>query len=501
MLHIILILFFTYAETTVTTNDSSLETSAAPSADLQAVADRFSNYNKCAGKVWPKPLLGQSAISLVDKDSSVWKWTATGLKKESSSAEAKKIVSMVGNNNYVVNRTKKPEELILNLNPKKSQQSSAPPSTGATPAPSFQSPACEKAAKAFKDSKVGLYQSPEPNPVDKVFKLGVHENFHVHDQSNTQCWKHNLVSNAPSMDRINDYPTKVEPRQMRYKLKIALRKALEEKNPTARQALLQEAAYWHKEYKKKYGNKEAHQSPDIFEGTARYVDLVAGKIDCSKNIDSNSLADVSRAAVLEGVSEASDPTVDSEAYSLGALAGAMLDQQRALNWKSKTADSGKSPIDQLLDSVSPKTGALQNSTKWDAIAAAMPNFSDECLVKPDLEYLSNYKNGKYVWVSVPTTHYGGKGSYDGSSVVPSKLVNIGASTHTGNIKTTNLPHVVSAQNPCGGESSMMVLVDMNSVQNGSVNFSKDGNPPSSVQGKVDAQPKSSPLGNVYCSPP
>lgn len=500
MLNFILVIFLTSAETTVTTDGASLDASTGPSADIQAVADRFSNYNKCADKVWPKPLLGQSTISLVDKDNSVWKWSAEGLKKVASSAEAKNILSLVGTSNYVVNRNTKPEELILNLNVKKGQKS-PPPDKASPPSTGSKSPACEKAAKAMKESNIGLYNAPEPSPVDKAFRLGVHENFHVHDQSNTQCWKHNLDSNSPSMDRINDYPTKVEPRQMRYKLKTALRKALQEKNPTARQALLQEAAYWHKEYKKKYGSKESHHSPDRFEGTARYVDLVAGKIDCSKNIDSNSLAEISRAAVLEGVSEASDPSVDSESYSLGALAGAMLDQQRALGWKSKTADDGKSPLDLLLESVTPKTGALQNTSQLDAIAGTLPQFTDECLVKPDLEYLKNYKNGKYVWVSVPTTKYGGKGSYDGNSVVPSKLVNIGASAHTSNMTTKNLPHVVSSQNPCGGVESMMVLVELSSVQNGTVDFSKAGEPPSSVQGKVEAQPKSSSLGNVYCSPP
>lgn len=500
-----------YAETTKSESveQSGVDLTVTASSDLQAIVERFQSYSQCANKVWPKSLVGERVMTFVDADGSVWTWSkAKGLAKITNPTEVKRITDIIGNRSYAADKDAKPPGVILAVGAKKPGGVTAPNPSNPSPKPPASgegtsgNPECDKAIAQKKSVMAGLYQPPDLNSVDSIFKLGVHEGFHICDQSTKESWPHDLISHSENMSRINSYPTNAEPRQMRYKLKTALREALKQNSPDVRQKYLEEAAYWHKEYKAKYGAKEPYKGTDLYEGTARYVDLVANKIDCSKSLDSSTLASVSKEAVLQGISEDPEPTVDSESYALGALSGALLDQQRVLDWKTKSASKGVSPLDQLLDSLNPKKGAIANESQLNAIAGSIPKLADECYVKPDLEYLSQYKDGKHVWVSVPTTRYGGKGTYDGTSVLPqSKYVNIGSSTSTKNIKTSNLPHVVASGNPCGGEQSMMVLVDISSVQNGTVDFQKPGKPPSSVQGIVETKPKASPMGNVYCSPP
>lgn len=477
------------------------------SSSLQGVSDKLSQFLKCTKdpKVWPKSMFGQNPIAIIDENEKPWRWSAErGLVAVTDPKDAANIKEFGADRAWNSIDNKKPPEVVVNLKfSKDAKEGKLPPNMK----PMAQTPSqdCMKAMKNQQHLNAGIPQEEQLDLATGAFSLAVHESMHVHDQSNPLCWSHNLNNNKASMERINAYPMDASPRQMRYKLKVALRRALEAPVGSKRQAYLEEAAYWHEAYTRwnklsvKNNKTNEDSGPDIFEGSARYLELVAARIDCTKPVTAEYLAQVSREAILGGVSERPQPTSDTEAYYLGALAGSLLDQ-RAIDWKQKTM-KGASPLDQLLKDVRPKKkGALTDTAHLDEIAAAGPKTTEECTVKPDMDYLANYKNTKkYAWVSINTHRFQGAGSYNGKSVVAeSKKVHVNSSASANGLAAQSMPLVVSNNNPCGGDSHVMVLVERSDIQNGQVNYTRDGKPDATVRGPVSSTPQSSPMGDVYC---
>lgn len=498
MIHLILaFLFIVHAEIKTSNTDDQ----AAGNSGAHALADKFANFSKCAKdpKVWPKTLFNENQISFLDENGKAWSWSAkSGLKPVTNASEVAEIMKASKDRIWGKITSRTPNEVVVNMKASVDQANFTPPG-GHKEEP--MSAECNKATESLIKVNSTLPQVvAEKDPVKHTFGVGVHESMHVHDQNSPSCWSHTLKDNLASMSRTNAYPVDVSPRQMRYKLKVALKRALDAPAGTGRQRYLEEAAYWHDAYKtwnNSGGKIKEPSGPDIFEGSAKYLEMIAQKLDCSKPITQEQLARASRDAVREGTSEHPQPTADTEAYYLGALSGALLDQ-RAIDWKSKNM-AGVSPLDQLLKDVRKTRGALKDEQSLDAISGSGPKRNEICNVKPDMDYLANYKDTKnYAWVSIPSESFQGQGTYDAKSVIrESEKVHVGSSATGGNLGARNMPLVVSSANPCGAKH-IMVLVERSKILDGHVNFSRDDKPGSGVTGPVASTPMSSSVGDVYC---
>ena len=491
--------------------------SNSPSQDLQDLVSRMNSFIGCSDKVWPGMQMPTSDMAVVDLDGSRWRIQNGNL------VPATDLPTKISfNGGYAVNSNKTPREVILGLQNLKREQemreqmeASAQKSEAAGQemqdpyASPHDSALCKQLREKFRKQNKSFASggsSSEPSLTDSAFMLGVHEGFHVCDQED----KWHYTSKQESGPRRSAYPAVTEPRQLRYKTKRAMMEALKTTDASQRQKYLQEAAYWHKLYKSKYGegsaNPEPHEAMDILEGSARYVEILANAVDCKKDISSAELAKISRKAILDNVGVSPEATYDMESYSLGALAGALLDQNQKQSpaWKIKLEKDKVSALDQLLGQVKPQRGALsaKEAKALDEISETPAKVAEECYAKPNMRQLANYKDDEYVWVSIPTQAFRGKGFYDGSSVIPgTSYVNIDSYASAGGVDVENQPLVQHPSNPCGATGTLMVLVKKSSIKGNRVNYdNSSGHPAGKVSGTINPAPRtSSSLGTVYCA--
>lgn len=443
------------------------------------MANKFQQFQgACSDQLWPGMNFGKARTALVSEHGEVWTWSAEkGLVKNTNLTENNKWKEISSNLPYSLD--KKTNTLILNLKPRHMGPPSGdnPPSSG----PQQNELASAQCKKAFNDVKtimsgqkgrslsnrevLKLIKEPSsfrlnkmratsrsPNStLDSTFITGVHESFHIHDQEHWANAPHSSTEN-----RATPYPTPVKPREYRTLIKVALRKALAQ-NSTA---FLQEAAYWYSLYKDQFED-EAQQARvfDAMEGSAEYVGEIANRLN-NCPVSQNEFARISKQAILESTSDQPTPSVDTEGYQIGALAGSILDQQ-GKDWKTALQQHGISPLDYLLKPFGKGSpGALSKSEihKHKERASVFPTMVDECIAKPNIDHMeAQLKDPNTVWISVPVTSFGSKGLFDTKDIVPGAQTIVDGSMSSSGLRIKNMPMVISNNNPCGAKHAMVLV--------------------------------------------
>lgn len=148
-------------------------------------------------------------------------------------------------------------------------------------------------------------------------------------------------------DRGTQYPIDYEPRLFRKMIILNLCKAFETKDKE-KEKYLSKAKYWLEKWKSEYKDEyKAIQNTDIVEGSVKYIECFGTIIKA--NITPEELE---RAIKLKLPSDIFYLSVDAESYTLGYIAGVLLDISY-LDWKNKYYENNKTPVDILLDRVKP----------------------------------------------------------------------------------------------------------------------------------------------------
>ncbi|HAG91443.1 MAG TPA: hypothetical protein DCL41_06210 [Bdellovibrionales bacterium] len=186
----------------------------------------------------------------------------------------------------------------------------------------------------------------------EAFEFGTHEFFHHEGQRN---W-----IREGSSSRGTIYPASKIPRLYRRMMFDRLKEFLLTNN----QSSLSKAKFWFEKWKSEFP-KEAQSTTDGYEGTARYVEMIASKIaalGCSAS-DEELKADLI-VAINEKMGlifEGNFFQLDSEGYDLGGLASIILrfGSKPLAEWNQRVA-KGETPLDILLDGVQSSDDSLSH---------------------------------------------------------------------------------------------------------------------------------------------
>ncbi|MEF9992627.1 MAG: hypothetical protein RRZ84_07980 [Romboutsia sp.] len=177
-----------------------------------------------------------------------------------------------------------------------------------------------------------------------VYEVGVHEIFHIYNEPFMSLIKISIKSKN-SGSRGTEFPKKAEPRVYRKMILDNLVLAFE--NPKDEKTYLGKAKYWNEKWKSKYP-EEYYQGMtyDILEGKARYIQNMM----C---IMYDGISDEEKVSEIKNLfNKSSNPheSIDAESYSLGFVAGVLLDRGGS-NWKKKITKHPEAPVEYLLKDV------------------------------------------------------------------------------------------------------------------------------------------------------
>ncbi|WP_248799155.1 hypothetical protein [Pseudomonas sp. MWU13-2105] len=186
--------------------------------------------------------------------------------------------------------------------------------------------------------EVELQRLKHPEAVPELFDLATHEAFHFYAEDD---W-----ARGPLSERSTLYPAVVEPRLYRNRvirhLLAATRGELD---------ALGRASYWYRRWLNEFADEaERIRDTDRTEGSARYVESVAQLL--AMGLEPRSPEWEARLLrQLSPLGRADYLAVDHESYTLGLLAGYLLDRRR-LDWLPRVAQ-GETPLGLLLGPVAP----------------------------------------------------------------------------------------------------------------------------------------------------
>ena len=192
-----------------------------------------------------------------------------------------------------------------------------------------------------------------PITATEAFSLLVHEAFHACDQSHEHWKKDDL-----KIDRFSQKTEECTPRKYRAYIRYYLEKALK-KNVNSRgyKKALRKAAWWNKKYKENFPEEvKAAEAADIIEGSAEFVTIRANALlqeGCQASEEELQKAYSKHYFNNRGKYPKILSTPDFEAYNIGSLASALLENSSSPQWQKKVTE-GTSPVQLLLEEVSPR---------------------------------------------------------------------------------------------------------------------------------------------------
>jgi hypothetical protein len=219
----------------------------------------------------------------------------------------------------------------------------------------------------------------------RLILKAVHELFHETGES--------LMPPPSETRRGYFYPEDWRPRYFRTELILWLRSAVRKPRAEA----LEAAAYWRNRLQEMYPDDVARtKAIDIREGTANFVGLLGASLaeaGCSAS-------DEALIRNLQNRLSHSGPPfeVDDESYQLGALAGLLLTQRQAHNWRERAA-GGSDLTEMLLDGVNPsEQKADQEIEAW--VLGFYKKKNNE--LRPIVEaYKSKVESSEYRLLAIP----------------------------------------------------------------------------------------------------
>lgn len=184
------------------------------------------------------------------------------------------------------------------------------------------------------------FQSREES-VPELFNVATHEAFHFFVQTNV--WKRISPDNN---SRATIYPIQVAPRFYRNSIIRSLYATLRgEENG------LGHARYWFDKWKGLYPDDASHiRQTDIYEGSARYIEIAAEIIAEGKSFNTSGFQNALINKMSADVNFIRTQS-DSESYSIGALSGFIMNMKN-LKWQPSVV-KGMPPLDVLLESTLP----------------------------------------------------------------------------------------------------------------------------------------------------
>lgn len=190
---------------------------------------------------------------------------------------------------------------------------------------------------------------------ETAFSLLVHEAFHACDQSHEHWNKSD--KGGSEVDRFSQKTEECSPRKYRAYTRYYLEEALrEETNSAAYKISLQKAVWWNKKYKEDFPEEfRVANVTDIKEGSAEFVTIRAQALletGCQAGEEELQKAYSEHYLKSRGRDMKVLPTPDLESYLIGSLASALLEKSSSPEWQ-KRVDGGASPIQLLLDDISP----------------------------------------------------------------------------------------------------------------------------------------------------
>ena len=191
---------------------------------------------------------------------------------------------------------------------------------------------------------------------DKAFSLLVHEAFHVCDQSHKHWEKVDELKKG--VDRFSQKTEGCTPRKYRAYIRHYLEKALKKGiNSDGYKTALQKAAWWNKEYRKKFPEEfKLANIGDIVEGSAEFATVRAKALrekGCQAREEELQKAYSKHYFKGRGRYPKVLETPDSEAYNIGSLASALLEKSSSPGWHKKI-EEGVSPVQLLLKDIPTK---------------------------------------------------------------------------------------------------------------------------------------------------
>jgi hypothetical protein len=208
-----------------------------------------------------------------------------------------------------------------------------------------------------------------------LVSLGIHEAFHIFEQPK---WLHN--DSTISGSRASDFPAQAKPRYLRY---MMLKSMIAYLDSRQEQDLMELAALYDS-YKKEFGAEQQQiHGTDRSEGTAMYTEFVGTAIakrgcDASERIIEEEL--------LKQIKTRFEISLDAdtESYSLGAAAGAIMRLLPELKgWEEKIMQKGVTPLDVLTEKQQRAEPALDGSILAKATAMIDNNNKESARIVDD----------------------------------------------------------------------------------------------------------------------
>lgn len=250
----------------------------------------------------------------------------------------------------------------------------------------------------------GIFRRDEKSP-SRALSVGVHEAFHMSDQ---RTW-----TREGSTSRGSTFPFLAESRLARHMLFLRLRSAfLDKKNAPV---LLGQAKYWYDQWLIA-DPSEKNATTDGYEGTARYVDSMVTALDelgCGASEERIAEAVANDMEVVYGHQMVGFSGLDSEGYPVGSMASYILRFQfPEIPWQ-KQVTTGKTPVEILLNAVTPIPNAPDAAAVTNITAVMKKQTLEvEGYVRPTKEQM---KKSSAVYVAVPgqfmKTSFSPKGFY------------------------------------------------------------------------------------------
>lgn len=239
----------------------------------------------------------------------------------------------------------------------------------------------------YLDSQYGKYKY---QPQSRALELAVHESFHMNDQ---RTWVREKVG-----ARGTSFPMLAAPRIARLGIYSNLVAAfLDKKNSTVH---LQKARYWFEQWTAA-DPTETQSTTDGYEGTARYVDIMAGLLGARGcGATEAELENVAREnEILKAHGMFGMKQLDSEGYDVGGVSSLILRFQFPnSDWQKRVA-KGETPLEILMKDIKP----ISNQLDRDRVEEIGETIEDKNLEVGDMlrSTLEDLQSPSSVYLAIP----------------------------------------------------------------------------------------------------
>ena len=294
-------------------------------------------------------------------------------------------------------------------------------------------------------------------PSSHAASFVLHEGFHYFVQP---FWPTDSLVNS---SREQSYPLQASPRYYRYMMSLELAGYLRQDHSD-----LGRIRFWYDRYQEEFTEEALSiRRTDVMEGTAKFVD----SIGVQDSFCSRSLEEITQQALLSIEPTIMPSDVDSESYTIGALAGLTLSMVGKDGWKNKVSEESKTPLEVLMENV--VAAPQQEDPAQRALVEEQVELENEYISRTLLPAVESLESDETILIFAPSSMVLGSYSVGGFTRYPEKELSFRlnleatfqASSGSGTYQLDGVTVAESGNNPCQ-DWGYLFAVPKDTFQNG-----------------------------------